>query len=60
MMDMLQQLHPNFSILQPPYTLYPPPPNGSLTDRTYQPTVITPLHHTFPQPVEASQHGQAS
>ena len=28
MMDMLQQLHPNFSVLQPTYTLHPPP-NGS-------------------------------
>ena len=59
MMDMLWQLHPKFSVLQPPYTLHSPP-NGSLIDRTPQPTVITPFHHTSPQPGEASQHGQAS
>ena len=45
MMDMLWQLHPKFSVLQPPYTLHSPP-NGSLMDRTPQPTVITPFHHT--------------
>lgn len=59
MMDMLWKLHPKFSVLQPPYTLHSPP-NGSLIDRTPQPTVITPFHHTSPQTGKASQHGQAS